>query len=258
MAKETKKDKPHRALKNEAPAVTTSVEETFALEYEKDRKNMRIAIIGAVIVHIIFFLIQVPEIIAQPEEAKKTKVYVVQQVRFKPPPPKQQQDIPKQRAKKVPIPDPTPDEPEPIRLPDDIDQPELDMPDTDIIFGIPEGPPPAEPEGPIRVGGDVAPPVKITSPPPQYTEIARKARVQGGGHHRGDHRQAGQRDECQDTQELADGPGHCGGGRCQEVEVRAGYPEWQAGGCYLQSDRQFPPAVGGQSRRLSASLPEFR
>jgi TonB family protein len=179
MAKETKKDKPQRALKNEAPAVTTSVEETFALEYEKDRKNMRIAIIGAVIVHIIFFLIQVPEIIAQPEEAKKTKVYVVQQVRFKPPPPKQQQDIPKQRAKKVPIPDPTPDEPEPIRLPDDIDQPELDMPDTDIIFGIPEGPPPAEPEGPIRVGGDVAPPVKITSPPPQYTEIARKARVQG-------------------------------------------------------------------------------
>jgi protein TonB len=179
MAKETKKDKPNKALKNQAPAVTTSVEETFALEYEKDRKNMRIAIIGAVIVHIIFFLIQVPEIIAQPEEAKKTKVYVVQQVRFKPPPPKQQQDIPKQRAKKVPIPDPTPDEPEPIRLPDDIDQPEIDMPDTDIIFGIPEGPPPAEPEGPIRVGGDVAPPVKITSPPPQYTEIARKARVQG-------------------------------------------------------------------------------
>ncbi len=179
MAKETKKDTPNKALKNEAPAVTTSVEETFALEYEKDRKNMRIAIIGAVIVHIIFFLIQVPEIIAQPEEAKKTKVYVVQQVRFKPPPPKQQQDIPKQRAKKVPIPDPTPDEPEPIRLPDDIDQPEIDMPDTDIIFGIPEGPPPAEPEGPIRVGGDVAPPVKITSPPPQYTEIARKARVQG-------------------------------------------------------------------------------
>jgi len=178
MAKETK-GKPNKALKNQAPAVTTSVEETFALEYERDRKNMRIAIIGAVIVHIIFFLIQVPEIIAQPEEAKKTKVYVVQQVRFKPPPPKQQQDIPKQRAKKVPIPDPTPDEPEPIRLPDDIDQPEIDMPDTDIIFGIPEGPPPAEPEGPIRVGGDVAPPVKITSPPPQYTEIARKARVQG-------------------------------------------------------------------------------
>ncbi len=179
MADEKKKDAPKKELKKGAPAVAASAEETFALEYEEDRKNMRWAIGGAVILHIILFLIQVPEIIAEPEEAKKTKVYVVQQVRFKPPPPKQQQDIPKPRSKKVPIPDPTPDEPEPIRLPDEIDQPEIDLPDTDIIFGIPEGPPPAEPEGPIRVGGDVAPPVKITSPPPQYTEIARKARVQG-------------------------------------------------------------------------------
>ena len=46
---------------------------------------------------------------------KKPKVYVIQQVRFKPPPPKQEQQIPKPKAKKVPIPDPTPDEPEPIR-----------------------------------------------------------------------------------------------------------------------------------------------
>ena len=178
MAQE-KKDVPQKTGKKGAPAVATSAEETFALEYDEDRKIMRIAVIGAVILHVILFLIQVPEIIAEAGEVKKTKVYVVQQVRFKPPPPKQQQDIPKQRSKKVPIPDPTPDEPEPIRLPEEIDQPEIDMPDTDIIFGIPEGPPPVEPEGPIRVGGDVAPPVKITSPPPQYTEIARKARVQG-------------------------------------------------------------------------------
>lgn len=174
-----KKDVPQKTGKKGAPVVAASTEETFALEYDEDRKIMRIAVVGAVIIHIILFLIQVPEIIAEAGEVKKTKVYVVQQVRFKPPPPKQQQDIPKQRSKKVPIPDPTPDEPEPIRLPEEIDQPEMDMPDTDIIFGIPEGPPPAEPEGPIRVGGDVAPPVKITSPPPQYTEIARKARVQG-------------------------------------------------------------------------------
>ena len=179
MAQETKKNKPKKTLNKTASAFSGSAEDTFALEYEEDRKTMRWAVVGAVIVHIIIFLIQVPEIIAEAGEIKKTKVYVVQQVRFKPPPPKQQQDIPQARAKKVPIPDPTPDEPEPIRLPDEIDQPEIDMPDTDIIFGIPEGPPPAEPEGPIRVGGDVAPPVKITAPPPQYTEIARKARVQG-------------------------------------------------------------------------------
>jgi TonB family protein len=153
-------------------------EEIFAQEYVEDQKYMRIAIVAAIILHIILFLITVPEIVAEAGASKKQKVYVVQQVRFKPPPPKQQQDIPKPKSKKVPIPDPTPDEPEPIRLPEEI-QPEIDIPDTDIIFGIPEGPPAAEPEGPIRVGGDVRPPEKIVAPSPQYTEIARKARIQG-------------------------------------------------------------------------------
>ena len=173
-----KDKKPSASKMKEAGPTALMTEETFALEYEDDRKNMRIAIGVAIALHIVFFLIRVPEMIAQQQEAKKTKVYVVQQVRFKPPPPKQQQDIPKARSKKVPIPDPTPDEPEPIRLPEDIDT-EIEIPDTDIIFGIPEGPPPAEPEGPIRVGGDVQPPVKVSAPSPQYTEIARKARIQG-------------------------------------------------------------------------------
>lgn len=163
---------------NDASDPVLLTEETFALEEEEDKKTMRIAIVLAIVFHVIFFLIKVPEMVAEAQEAKKPKVYVVQQVRFKPPPPKQQREIPKARAKKVPIPDPTPDEPEPIRLPEEI-EPEIDIPDTDIIFGIPEGPPPAEPEGPIRVGGDVQPPVKVSAPSPQYTEIARKARIQG-------------------------------------------------------------------------------
>ena len=173
-----KDKKPTASKMKEAVPTTLMAEETFALEYEEDKKTMRIAVVLAIVFHIIFFLIKVPEMVAEAQEAKKPKVYVVQQVRFKPPPPKQQREIPKARAKKVPIPDPTPDEPEPIRLPEEI-EPEIDIPDTDIIFGIPEGPPPAEPEGPIRVGGDVQPPVKVSAPSPQYTEIARKARIQG-------------------------------------------------------------------------------
>ena len=175
MAKDKKIDP--KKMKEAVPTAAMA-EETFALEYEEDKKTMRIAIGLAIAFHIVFFLIKVPEMVAQQQEAKKAKVYVVQQVRFKPPPPKQQKEIPKARSKKVPIPDPTPDEPEPIRLPEDI-EPEIEIPDTDIIFGIPEGPPPAEPEGPIRVGGDVQPPVKVSAPSPQYTEIARKARIQG-------------------------------------------------------------------------------
>lgn len=167
-----------KAAPAQEKATPIGAEEMFAEEYEEDRKYMRVATVAAVILHVIFFLVTVPEGIAQSAEEKKQKVYVVQQVRFKPPPPKQQQEIPKPKSKKVPIPDPTPDEPEPIRLPEDI-QPEIDIPDTDIIFGIPEGPPAAEPEGPIRVGGDVKPPEKVSAPSPQYTEIARKARIQG-------------------------------------------------------------------------------
>ena len=151
---------------------------TFALEYEEDRRRLRGAFALAIVFHLIFFAVKLPEIIAETPEPEKKKVYVVQQVRFKPPPPKQQQEIPKPKAKKVPIPDPTPDEPEPIRLEEEI-EPDLEMPDSDILFGIPEAPPPMEPTGPIRVGGDVKPPAKIVYPSPQYTEIARKARIQG-------------------------------------------------------------------------------
>lgn len=165
----------------EAYEPSTDLTTTFALEYEEDQKTMRWAVGAAIVLHLIFLPIFL--IIDYRSEdvapAEKPKVYVVQQVRFKPPPPKQQQEIPKPKAKKVPIPDPTPEEPEPIRLPDEI-QPEVNLPDTDVVFDIPEGPPPSpEPEGPIQVGGDVQAPVKIHNPQPQYTEIARKARLQG-------------------------------------------------------------------------------
>jgi protein TonB len=153
--------------------------ETFAQEYDEDRRTMRWAVGAAVLFHVILLAIQLPDLLSEPPPPPdKPKVYVVQQVRFKPPPPEQKRELPKPKAKKVPIPDPTPDEPEPIRLPEEI-EPEIDLPETDVIFDIPEGPPPAEPEGPIQVGGDVKAPTKEYAPQPQYTEIARKARIQG-------------------------------------------------------------------------------
>jgi len=149
----------------------------FAEEDREDRRNWWIATIIAVVFHVGLGFIVFPEFQTAESAQAQQKVYVVQQVRFKPPPPKQQQELPQPKSKKVPIPDPTPDEPEPIRL--DEEPPEIDVPDTDIIFDIPEGPPSREPEGPIRVGGDVLRPEKISGPDPQYTEIARKARIQG-------------------------------------------------------------------------------
>jgi protein TonB len=164
-----------------AAAVPVGDLETFAHEYEEDRKTMRIAVVIAVVLHAIVLAVKLPEIIAeQVAEPDKPKVYVVQQVRFKPPPPEQRREIPKPKAKRVPIPDPTPDEPEPIRLPEEMETPEFDLPETDIVFALPDGPPPSdEPTGPIQVGGDVKAPIKEYAPQPQYTEIARKARIQG-------------------------------------------------------------------------------
>ena len=152
---------------------------TFLLEDKEDSRAMNIALVVATVLHVILLLVQItlPEPV-QAKEKKDKKLYVVQQVRFQPPPPKQKQEIPKPKAKKVPIPDPTPDEPEPIRI--DEPEPDIDMPEVDdIVFGIPDAPPAAEPEGPIHVGGDVQAPTKINAPQPQYTEIARKARIQG-------------------------------------------------------------------------------
>ena len=153
---------------------------TFALEYEEDNRKLRWAIGIAIVLHVILFVIHLPEMTAAAvKPPEKPKVYVVQQVRFKPPPPQQQQELLKPRSKRVPIPDPTPDEPEPIRIVEEVRQ-ELDVPLDDTVFGIPaSGPPAVQPDGPILVGGDVKPPEKIYQPQPAYTEIARKARIQG-------------------------------------------------------------------------------
>ncbi|MCB1053979.1 MAG: TonB family protein [Acidobacteria bacterium] len=153
---------------------------SYLSEEDRDKRNFWIGVGVASVLHAILLFVYFPKAGADDNDfaREKPKVYVVQQVRFQPPPPPKQQDIPKPKAKKVPIPDPTPDEPEPIRLEDEI-EPEIELPDTDVIFDIPDGPPPAEPTGPLQVGGDVQAPVKLDAPPPQYTEIARKARIQG-------------------------------------------------------------------------------
>ena len=117
----------------------------FALEDKEDNRLALYSYIGAVIVHIILFFVTIPSIARDiTAEKKKPKVFVIQNVRFKPPPPKQEQQITKPKAKKVPIPDPTPDEPEPIRIP----QPEdLEIPDVDdLVIAVPDAPPPEHPQ----------------------------------------------------------------------------------------------------------------
>ncbi len=150
---------------------------------EEGRGVLRIAVVAAVLLHVGLFLLQLPESASSPlVPGPRQPVYVVRQVRFKPPPPKAQEQIPKPREtrRRIPIPDPTPDEPEPIVSPE-IEVPEVDSLALDAIYGVPDAPPAPGWSGPAphRVGGGVSPPVRIHAPQPRYTEEARQARIQG-------------------------------------------------------------------------------
>ncbi len=174
-------DKKKTAAANE-PQMPPTVIEIIAQEEKQDRSFTRWAIGVAALLHIIVFVVHWPSFASGLKDAteKKTKIYVVKQVKFKQPPPQQQQQIPKPKTKKVPIPDPTPDEPEPIR--DEEPEEDIDfVPDDNLVLGVPDAPPPAEPEGPVRfiVGGNITEPEKLSGPVPVYPEAARRARIQG-------------------------------------------------------------------------------
>ncbi len=152
---------------------------TFALEDAEDNKILRSSLWVAFAAHLVLLLINFPafdgETRAAPE--KKERIYVIQNQRWeRPEVPKT--PIPPQEVKIVPVPDETPNEPEPIRL--DSPRREVDLPQYDEPgFVIPAAPPAPDPVGPIYMSGDVVKPVKIHAPQPHYTEIARKVRVEG-------------------------------------------------------------------------------
>ena len=100
---------------------------------------------------------------------------------LKPPPekPLEQVQTREKKAKKMPMPDMTPDEPEPIVEPDPPPEPEI-LPTDDWEIGIPDGPP--EPQGDTiaRVGQTgVEPPVFTKKVRPKYPERAIKIKLQG-------------------------------------------------------------------------------
>ncbi len=154
--------------------------EQVALRDRSHRRRIQWAIIAALVLHAGLFAVEVRDRATEvPEiEPKEKAVFVVQQVKFKPPAPKPKREIPERLVRRVPVPDPTPDDPEPIRLVE-IQTPVFDVPESDPFFSIPDGPPVAPASRPLEIGGEVLPPVKITSSQPGYTEEARSARIQG-------------------------------------------------------------------------------
>ncbi|MCD6451347.1 MAG: energy transducer TonB [Acidobacteria bacterium] len=175
-----KKEKENKALN---PSADEEVGLSYLVELYSPRENRRlkIATLISLLVHIGLFFIVFPEV-KETVTSKAKEKPIVSIKKFKlPPPPKRQP--PKRRkttavvkkGKIVPIPDPTPDEPEPYReYVEYVEEYTPPPPDTEFEYGIP-----AETPGPLRVGGNVKKPVRIKYVPPVYPELARKARIQG-------------------------------------------------------------------------------
>lgn len=148
-------------------------------EDKEDNRSFRASMAVAVAVHMAFLFATIPTLASKEiEEPQQKVVRLAPTPKFKKPPVTEKK-VQEPRKKKVPIPAKEPDREEPwvddieqvVEVPYEFDDVPWDM--------IPDPPPEPEPEGPIRVGGKVKPPVREHFVKPRYTEIARKARIQG-------------------------------------------------------------------------------
>jgi len=148
---------------------------------DEDGSSLKLAWIAAIVFHFALFVVVFPEFGASDTLAEAREAVVIK--RYKPPePPKEQpkKKVVKKKTARVPIPDPTPNDPEPI-VDEDVEYIETDeeLADTDFMMGGPVGGPPVIDTGPLRVGGDIQAPSKIFNLLPTYPELARRARLGG-------------------------------------------------------------------------------
>ncbi len=151
----------------------------LTISTQEDRNRLRLASALALFLHSFLLAIHLPEItrpaLAEPE---KRVVFAVQPNRWLPPEVDLKDKVSKPRVRKEPIPCPSPNLPEPLRSESRFD-PELESAETGFWLELPSEPPPTMPSSPIMMTPDIVRPVRIYDPPPQYTELARIARIEG-------------------------------------------------------------------------------
>lgn len=153
----------------------------FLLEQRPaEARTLRLAAALAVAAHLVLFAITWPELAAPQRAQVAFRVPVTRLVAYRPPPPPREMPTLPQ-VRRVPVPGPTPLDPEPVR--DLVRQP-VDMPDVgDIVVPIPGDipAPPAPLPAPDTViaGNELAPPRAIFAPQPVYPKAAVRARIQG-------------------------------------------------------------------------------
>ncbi|MCH9647039.1 MAG: energy transducer TonB [Deltaproteobacteria bacterium] len=161
----------------EMPSDATQI---WELQTRKDGSSLRWAYAVAVLFHLVLLALQLPASSeVEAADAVKQPIYVIQQTPIRPPdlPP---EEVRKPKAVKKFIPDPTPDDPEPMIHDQDL-QVDLDFQQDDLFdtFVLPSAPPPLPQDSPIYVTGDVQAPVALEKILPQYTKAARWALKEG-------------------------------------------------------------------------------
>lgn len=153
---------------------------TGYLTREEDSRPTRWAGVAAIVLHFVLFLVVFPA--ARQEAVRVTSrnaATVIQ--RYTPPsPPVQARKTRKKATEPVPIPDPTPHEPEPIH--DEASDLEFGEPDTQFVVGLPDAPPgpPGARAGAVSAGtGGLIPPVILERVLPEYTAGATRGGIQG-------------------------------------------------------------------------------
>lgn len=169
------------------PFPSTSIGELSALERlraesQGDGRMLRRALGAAAVLHCALFLLELPA--ASPrvtlEAPERPVAAVLTEVTFvEPEPPIAPVAAPIERqAPRVPVPEPEPTAPEPVREFVPTVVPVLDILPLEVGLEIPAAPPPVS-TAPRVVAGEVMAPVRAWDPAPNYPEPARIARREG-------------------------------------------------------------------------------